>query len=59
MTNNARNIVKATPWIKRRRRETTRLLKKASECFEGLSMNGISSMTSNPPFVLSPVEGLR
>ena len=32
-----------------RRKSTRRVLKKASECFEGLSMNGKSSMKSNPP----------
>jgi hypothetical protein len=36
-----------------------RLLKKASECFENLSMNGKLSLTQNHPFVLSAVEGLR
>ncbi len=38
---------------------TSRLLKKGSECFEGLSMNGIANDIKTPPFVLSTVEGLR
>ena len=35
------------------------LLKKGSECFEHLSINGNTSEINSPPFVLSRVEGLR
>ena len=36
------------------------MLKKASECFDTLSMNGlVSDISILSPFVLSYVEGLR